>query len=62
MMLPLSFLAFAQAALGPTVTLRGGVVMPSVGTGAMGGCGPDSFGTPDNVSGCNRAGSVLEFR
>eukprot|EP01047_Picozoa_sp_COSAG01_P003021 COSAG01_NODE_86_length_27623_cov_39.847224_11_plen_389_part_00 len=33
--------------LGPNVTLVGGVVMPSIGSGSMGGCGPDSFGTKD---------------
>ena len=34
-------------ALGPTVTLRGGVAMPSVAMGNPGGCGADSFGTQD---------------
>ena len=34
----------SNAALGPTVTLRGNVSMPSVGIGSSGGCGCDSFG------------------
>ena len=38
--------ASKSVALGPTVMLRGGVAMPSIGTGSMGGCGPDSFGSP----------------
>ena len=33
------------APLGPSVTLRGGVVMPSVGLGSSGGCHPDPDGT-----------------
>ena len=46
----LSLALVAQAALsaplGPTVTLRGGIEMPSIGSGSGGGCGPDSFGGP----------------
>jgi diketogulonate reductase-like aldo/keto reductase len=34
-------------ALDKTATLRGGITMPSVELGSSGGCGPDSFGTPD---------------
>ena len=37
--------AGATVPLGPTVTLRGGVVMPSVGLGNGGGCHPDPDGT-----------------
>jgi hypothetical protein len=50
-MLALSMLSLAAGALaaplGPTVTRRGGAEMPSIGAGSMGGCGPDSMGTPD---------------
>ena len=38
--------AASGAPLGPTVTLRGGIDMPSIGSGSGGGCGPDSFGGP----------------
>eukprot|EP01051_Picozoa_sp_SAG22_P021500 SAG22_NODE_4767_length_1170_cov_1.107376_2_plen_280_part_00 len=48
------------AALGPTVMLTGNVPMPSIGTGSMGGCGPDSFGTPDG-SPCGQYNMTLMY-
>lgn len=44
MLLATLLASLTSGALGPTVTLRGGIVMPSVGSGSMGSCGPDSFG------------------
>lgn len=50
------------APLGPTVTLRGGVVMPSVGSGSMGGCGPDSMGTKDGSPCAQYNGTMLYLK
>lgn len=62
-MLALSLVALSgtlAAPLGPTVTLRGGVTMPSVGSGSMGGCGPDSMGTEDG-SPCAQYNATLLY-
>ena len=40
----------AAAPLGPTVSLRGGVSMPTVGSGSSGGCHPDPDGTEKKCS------------
>lgn len=42
--------ALATVPLGVNVTLRGGVVMPSVGLGSSGGCHPDPDGTENTCS------------
>lgn len=39
--------------LGPTVELRGGVVMPTLGLGSSGGCHPDPNGTERQCEGYN---------
>ena len=50
----------SSAPLGPTVQLRGGVEMPTIGLGSSGGCGPDSFGTADG-SPCAGYNASLEW-
>ena len=65
MLLRLSTLALLamttrSAPLGPNVTLSGGVDMPSIGSGSMGGCGPDSMGTKDG-SPCSQYNNTLVY-
>lgn len=52
---------FVPTALGPNITLRDGVVMPTVGLGSSGGCHPDPNGTEKTCPGYKNALQAMKL-